>query len=865
MVTGIVFAGLIVGLSVVASGQSLVDADSITTAERRFKNAATAPHLRCSIHSSPLALTYALHFQAGYVIDIPLDQLRGEGHSVNMLLRVTPEGATPVYLGNEAALPTVPATKAEGEFTGDFVVGEGAYDVEALVEDDTHRVCTSKWHIQARPSGSERDLKLETPPGKVEEVNQTDEGTSGGPSAQQIRRLTILLHAAPLSPRASKIDSKTALTFLDSLRSLLHYLPSRSVRLVVFNRDKQVVLLERNGFDATSLDQVSQAFDQLQVAVIDYKTLQKREHDVDVLSDLVANELNGANPADAVILMGPRSEPQLDVSAPNELRPNGAPRWFYLRFQSVSSSMMRRPTPVMGWEDERRPSGAMAGGSAGNDVQISTGPRPAPELADGIGEFVKHVKGNAFLVRTPRDLAEAIHRIAREVPTTGTEPGPPTTAPVPTTEAHPATIPEPPHTSVTETLPVDDKIDPVEILIRLRDQVLAHAGRIPNHTCVETIQRDRYVPLSGRLTKACTTLLEARQHSVASLRLDSTDWLRLDVGVGAGREIYSWAGAPRFEEGDIDDLVPEGAIGTGPFAGMLSSIFRNPNPHFRFEGDTVVDNRSLLEFTFAIPKEESGYRVRTRNREWIITGYSGKLLIDPRTADLVRLLIRTDELPEETGSCEVDSSLEFGVVSIGGLGYLLPNSARQRFIGRDGAEAENTLSFASCRAYRGESNISFGGIPLGATAGGAKSLPSLSLASGQVLTIELATPVQIDQAAAGDRIYGRLLTPLREVPAGATVEGRLMRVEWQHAGREERTIVLRWEMIEIDGAKIPLALKPNRQEQEVKVPRAGTLRRRSIEVELPRPGEERYANYRFPVAQTILESGFRTEWLTIVL
>ena len=40
----------------------------------------------------------------------------------------------------------------------------------------------------------------------------------------------------------------------------------------------------------------------------------------------------------------------------------------------------------------------------------------------------------------------------------------------------------------------------------------------------------------------------------------------LDVALSETSEIYSWAGAPRFEEGDIDELIPDGAIGTGPFA-----------------------------------------------------------------------------------------------------------------------------------------------------------------------------------------------------------------------------------------------------------------------------------------------------------
>src|SRR4051794_23810049 len=53
--------------------------------------------------------------------------------------------------------------------------------------------------------------------------------------------------------------------------------------------------------------------------------------------------------------------------------------------------------------------------------------------------------------------------------------------------------------------------DPVEILMRLRDQVMTHAGRIPNHTCVETIRRERYQSGSAALQRSCDSILAFRR------------------------------------------------------------------------------------------------------------------------------------------------------------------------------------------------------------------------------------------------------------------------------------------------------------------------------------------------------------------
>jgi hypothetical protein len=94
--------------------------------------------------------------------------------------------------------------------------------------------------------------------------------------------------------------------------------------------------------------------------------------------------------------------------------------------------------------------------------------------------------------------------------------------------------------------------------MHVRDQVLEHGKWIPNHTCVEAIQRDRYEPVVGRSSKSCDTLMARRKQPAFStqLRLDSTDKLRLDVALADGGEIYSWAGANRFDERDLDEWTP---------------------------------------------------------------------------------------------------------------------------------------------------------------------------------------------------------------------------------------------------------------------------------------------------------------------
>src|SRR5262249_49272092 len=138
--------------------------------------------------------------------------------------------------------------------------------------------------------------------------------------------------------------------------------------------------------------------------------------------------------------------------------------------------------------------------------------------------------------------------------------------------------------------------DPIDVLVKVRDKVMAHAERIPNHTCIETIVRDWYPQAVTTPPRSCDDVLGRRKRAGAGslVKLTTTDRLRLDVTIAGGAEIYSWAGAGKFEDKEIDELVPPGAIGTGPFAATLLGIFEVRDPKFAFEGDISESGRRLM-------------------------------------------------------------------------------------------------------------------------------------------------------------------------------------------------------------------------------------------------------------------------------
>src|SRR5262249_3212861 len=161
------------------------------------------------------------------------------------LTRVTPEGREPTYLTFTGSLAETPDVKLSGEIRGAFVVGEGAYGVEVLAKDEIGRTCGSKWRIQAKYSPGEREWKPGMPAGAVRELTGNPPEPGAAPASPAVQRLTLMVHAAPLSAQATKLQDDDVQRLVATLSSLLIQVPARFVRVVVFSLDQQKVLFRK--------------------------------------------------------------------------------------------------------------------------------------------------------------------------------------------------------------------------------------------------------------------------------------------------------------------------------------------------------------------------------------------------------------------------------------------------------------------------------------------------------------------------------------------------------------------------------------------------------------------------------------------
>jgi hypothetical protein len=399
--------------------------------------------------------------------------------------------------------------------------------------------------------------------------------------------------------------------------------------------------------------------------------------------------------------------------------------------------------------------------------------------------------------------------------------------------------------------------DPAATLSRVLAKAREDLKRIPNYTCVQTVTREFFTPVAP-VKRSCEVLLEAKKQPTLDMKLRAshTDRIRLEVAMTGVRELHAWVGATRFDERPIDEFVREGPVGTGMFGSFLAAVCEQDVRRFRFERELTVDGHDRLEFSFDVPHKDSHYKVKVYE-SWVITAYRGTIEVDPATDDVTRIQVRTAVLPPAAGTCQTTTVLDLARTAMGPLATV----ARQRFVASTGHEAVNTMRFARCREYRGESTIRYEGDAAPTAEGGKTAKEERqSIPAGMPFSMELAEAIDPAVAAAGDPFVGRLREALKDLrgktlaPRGARVDGRLLRVQQYFSPRAETIVVIQPLSVEVRGAPVALSAR-----QDLSKMMAAKKR---FEILLPFEWEEAAALLRFEGRGEVVPKGFVTLWRT---
>ncbi|MBI4874476.1 MAG: hypothetical protein HY822_07575 [Acidobacteria bacterium] len=325
-----------------------------------------------------------------------------------------------------------------------------------------------------------------------------------------------------------------------------------------------------------------------------------------------------------------------------------------------------------------------------------------------------------------------------------------------------------------------NEVEPAVLtLARVKRRMAENLARLPNYTCLQTIER-------------ATRRTGSRKYQLL-------DTMRLEVGLVGGKELFAWPGAGRFEDRRLEDFAaPGGAIGNGSFALHARAVFLGSAPVFRFAGRETIDGRTLARYDFEVAQPFSGFQVRSGDATAIV-GYHGSFWAGEETFDLVRFEIRAEDLPPVLRLASVSDVMHYARVPIGGGEFLLPVSSEMTMIDLRANESRNRIRFSNCQQYTGESVVRFGDPPDAAPAATPAPVSPrvFEMPADLPLEIELTSPIESGQSAIGDRVTAVLFRDARlkgrtVVPKGALLSGRLVHLERRHAflGRGEVSVMV---------------------------------------------------------------------------
>ena len=184
----------------------------------------------------------------------------------------------------------------------------------------------------------------------------------------------------------------------------------------------------------------------------------------------------------------------------------------------------------------------------------------------------------------------------------------------------------------------------VILLQRARVVMARNLERLPNYTCLQTIERTE------------------RRKATGKPRL--IDIVRLEVALVDGKEMFAWPGSRNFSDADLRTFAPGGAIGNGMFGLFAKAVFQTSIPRFTHAGEGVFNGRRAHKWDFVVSVVQSGYVIRVPAAEAVV-GYHGTIIVDAGTLDLLSLSVSGDDIPPRLDVAEANMSVEYERMRIG--------------------------------------------------------------------------------------------------------------------------------------------------------------------------------------------------------
>ncbi len=234
--------------------------------------------------------------------------------------------------------------------------------------------------------------------------------------------------------------------------------------------------------------------------------------------------------------------------------------------------------------------------------------------------------------------------------------------------------------------------DQTSVLEDTRAYALQYAHKLPDFICTQVTRRD----IAARTSFG----------TLIGLQPQSSDVIEEQLTYVGGKERYvvltvDGKVAPSAVHGQLT-----GAISWGEFGSLSSQVF-DPASHtvFSWDREERVDGRRAWAFKYRVPKESGTTVIDQPTNTAIVVSYSGKVIIDPETKDVLEISSTLD-VPGTFPIRNVTRKITYADQDIAGKKYCLPAHSEVHLEERTRVY-DNQIDFKNYHHFSSESTIHF--------------------------------------------------------------------------------------------------------------------------------------------------------------
>jgi hypothetical protein len=274
----------------------------------------------CTVTPQKPELGFDLKFHLSYDVSIPMGDLNGGDDVLTIIFRVVPESHPdePVYFSQKVNVPKL-GENASGnaDLEGNFVLGEGNYQVDWLMRDRAERVCSAYWSSAAVLTPKDRGIQMSITPGSVEAVDPKP--FRGEPPVARdpgsALNVKVLINFAPQSYLASSMQPLDMAALISILRNISREPRIGKFSIVAFNMQEQKVVYRQDQADQIDFPALGDSLSSLKLGTVHVTQLGQKHSDTEFLEKLITAEM-AHDHSDAVIFAGPKV--MTDEGVPND-------------------------------------------------------------------------------------------------------------------------------------------------------------------------------------------------------------------------------------------------------------------------------------------------------------------------------------------------------------------------------------------------------------------------------------------------------------------------------------------------------------------------------------------------------------------